>query len=144
MLRGTKMLGLPCQAAESPEHSEDDRQLSIAELQGDPLHYVMAHLDIKSLCSAVQVGALVLNWWLYIFFTHTCLTLLCPAGLQTLASCRFAKTCFLRAPQCVKRLPDLIVLPTGGDDILWQKLASRLWPPSTLRLRPYYQTCQVF
>lgn len=53
------MLGLPRQAVDSPDHSEDDRQLSIAELQGDPLHHVMAHLDTKSLCSAVQVGALV-------------------------------------------------------------------------------------
>ena len=34
---------------------ELDRQWSISELQGDPLHYVMEYLDTKSLCSAVQV-----------------------------------------------------------------------------------------
>lgn len=35
------------------------------------------------------------------------------------------------------------MLPTGSDDKLWQKIASGIWPQSTLRLSPYYQTYQV-
>ena len=45
-------------AMDSLDHYETDRQLSISELQGDPLHYVLEFLDTKSLCSVVQVRIL--------------------------------------------------------------------------------------
>ena len=125
-----------------PNHGGNDRQLSISELQGDPLHYVLEYLDTKSLCNAVQVRKL---WFrgVQVGSLQICMTFLRFAGLQKLARCRFVKTHCLLASQCSKGLFELIVLLIGCDDDLWRNMASRVWPQSTLRLSPFYQTYQV-
>lgn len=89
------------QAMELPVHYETDRQLSISELQGDPLHYVMEFLDTKTLCSAVQVR--ILGQRCTVACLHTCVTVLLFAGLQKLARCRFAGLFFPYASLYVQR-----------------------------------------
>ena len=76
---------------------EVDRHSSILDLQGAPLYHVMAFLDTKSLCNAMQVR---LGQSLGCLSTRA--KVLYVAGLQRLACCRFAKSQFLHASQLFK------------------------------------------
>lgn len=72
---------------------EPDRHLSILELQGDPLQYVLEFLDTKSLCNAMQVevnpalGQMFRSLSLMHFGDIACVSQVCKgwriAGLQT-------------------------------------------------------------
>ena len=83
---------------------EGDRQSCILDLQGAPLYHVMAFLDTKSLCNAMQVR---LGQSLGCLSTRA--NVLYVAGLQRLACCRFAKSQFLHASQLFKSAEPIVL-----------------------------------
>ena len=114
-------------------------------LLGDPLQRVFGYLDARSLCSAVQVIS-ICNELVNI-------PILCPAnrrctaGLSRMEEDRYArKHSQLEAIQLSTNAEgtDFCHAGCAGDhDKLWEGLAARKWPASTLRLSPYYRDHKV-